>query len=142
MGMPSFPGNGGDDDLVPLSEINITPFVDVVLVLLIIFMVAAPLMTASVPVDLPKLSQAPAPPLKEPLDVSIGKDGSVWVMDDEMTGPGMLDARLAELHRDAPERTVSLRGDASVAYGRLMTVMDAIQKAGFTKVSLAADPRD
>lgn len=140
MAMSSMPG-GSDDDLVPLADINITPFVDVVLVLLIIFMVAAPLMTTAVPVDLPKMTEAKTPQPQEPLVVSIDKDGAVWIEREKMADRDALAAQLAGRHQQAPDRAISLRGDRGVVYGRLMEVMDAIQASGFIKVSLATEAK-
>jgi len=137
MGMA--PMGGGDDDLVPLADINITPFVDVVLVLLIVFMVAAPLMTSAVPVDLPKLA-ASAPQPEDPLVVSIDQAGDVWLKEEKLA-TAALSARLAELHAASPERIVYLRGDKGIVYGKLMEVMEALQGAGFTKISLATEPK-
>lgn len=132
-------GNGGDD-LVPLAEINITPFVDVVLVLLIVFMVAAPLMTASVPVELPASAQASQPQPSEPLVLSVGPAGEVWLQDEPVAAAD-LPGRLAGLRGEDGERVVYLRGDKDVAYGRLMAVMEVVQAAGFTKVALATQPK-
>lgn len=138
MGMA--PLNGGDDDLVPLADINITPFVDVVLVLLIVFMVAAPLMSAAVPVDLPQMSTS-APPPDEPLVLSIDRDGVVWLKEDKLSAT-QLPERLAALHGERPDAPVNLHADRSIVYGRLMEVMEAVQQAGFAHVSLATAPKD
>jgi biopolymer transport protein TolR len=126
---------GGDDDMVPMADINITPFVDVVLVLLIIFMVAAPLMTASVPVTLPETEAAASTP-DDPLVVSVDKDGAVWLKDEKLEDAALQD-RLQVLHAAAPDQQVFLHGDRDIAYGRLMAVMEVLRKAGFTKVALA-----
>ncbi len=137
--MAMAPMNGGGDDLVPLADINITPFVDVVLVLLIVFMVAAPLMTSSVPVDLPKLAAA-APQPEDPLVLSIDQAGDVWLKEEKLA-PEALAPRLAQLHATAPDRVVYLRGDKGIIYGKLMEVMEVLQGAGFTKISLATEPK-
>lgn len=139
MGMAPLNG-GGDDDLVPLADINITPFVDVVLVLLIVFMVAAPLMSAAVPVDLPQMSTS-APQPDEPLVLSIDRDGAVWLKEDKLP-TAQLPERLAALHAERPDTPVYLHADRSIIYGRLMEVMEAVQQAGFTQVSLATAPKD
>lgn len=139
MGMAPLNG-GGDDDLVPLADINITPFVDVVLVLLIVFMVAAPLMTAAVPVDLPQVSAA-APRPDEPVVISIDRDGAVWLKEDKLAAEHM-PARLAALHGERPDAPVTLHADRAIVYGRLMEVMEAVHQAGFAQVSLATAPKE
>lgn len=137
--MAMAPMGGGDDDLVPLADINITPFVDVVLVLLIVFMVAAPLMSAAVPVELPQLS-APQPPPDEPLVLSLDSHGDVW-LEQEKLGGTELAGRLAGLHAASPERPVFLHADQGIVYGRVMALMETVQQAGFAKVSLAIEPK-
>jgi biopolymer transport protein TolR len=130
---------GGDDEFgaAPLSEINVTPMVDVMLVLLVIFMVAAPLMTVGVPVQLPRtVAQKVAQP-RTPLVVSIDRNGRVFVGEDEF-GPEAIGPRLAALAKDAPDQVVLVRGDRDVDYGRVMTVVGQVGQAGFAKVSLVA----
>ena len=114
---------------------------DLVLVLLIIFMVASPQMTVAVPVTLPQMTEAKVPPPDEPLVLSIDKSGTVWLKNDMLAEPDELAARLVAAHNVTPDRAVSLRGDRAVVYGRLMEVMDAVQAAGFAKVSLATEPK-
>lgn len=136
MGMAPMNGGGGDE-LVPLADINITPFVDVVLVLLIVFMVAAPLMTTAVPVDLPQ-SAVNAPPPEEPLVLSIDREGEVWLKQEKLA-TDQLPARLGALHGESPDAVVYLHADRAIVYGRLMEVMETVQQAGFAKVSLATE---
>ena len=124
----------------PLAEINVTPFVDVMLVLLIVFMVAAPLLQVGVPVDLPD-AQAPAlPEDTTPLTVTIDQNGAIFI---EETAVGLeeLVPRLAAIAetRDRTETRVYVRGDRRLAYGQVMRVMAAIHAAGFSKVALVAD---
>ncbi|GEO99187.1 protein TolR [Methylobacterium haplocladii] len=133
--------SGGDDeddlDATPMSEINVTPMVDVMLVLLIIFMVAAPLMTTGVPVQLPKTSAAKVAQAQKPLEVSIDKDGHPFIAKDGFTTETLM-PRLRELKAQNPEQVVLVRGDREVPYGKIMEVMGLVGQAGFTKVSLIA----
>jgi TolR protein len=133
---------GGDPgaefaDYKPLAEINVTPFVDVMLVLLVIFMVTAPLMMAGVPLDLPKTTAARRQP-RDLVIVSVTKDGAVFLEDEEVPAAALV-ARLKELHRADPDATVYVRGDRALAYGRIMEVMGQIGQAGFARVSLISE---
>ncbi|MFT7596688.1 MAG: biopolymer transport protein TolR [Paracoccaceae bacterium] len=123
----------------PMSEINVTPFVDVMLVLLIIFMVAAPLMTVGVPVELPKTAAgALATDSEEPLSVTITAAGEVQIM----TTPVPRDQLVAKLRAIAAEREtdrVFLRADGSVPYRDVMQVMGALNAGGFSNVGLVTD---
>ena len=130
--------SGADGGYRPLAEINVTPFVDVMLVLLIVFMVAAPLMTVGVNVALPKTSAARTIQPPQPLAVSIDAEGRVYIGKTE-TAADQLVARLAEIRRAEPERIVLVRGDQTLDYGRVMEVMGEVSKAGFAKVSLIAE---
>ena len=121
----------------PLAEINVTPFVDVMLVLLVVFMVAAPLMMAGVPLELPKSAAAKLQP-RQPVIVSVTKDGAVFVKDEAVPAANLV-ARLAEMHRADPEATVYVRGDRALSYGRIMEVMGQIGQAGFPRVSLISE---
>ena len=123
------------DDLAENHEINVTPFIDVMLVLLIIFMVAAPLATVDVNVDLPSSSATPQPRPDEPLYVTVQKDLSVSVGNDQVAHidlAGALD-RAAEGDKEA---RVFLRADQAVAYGDLMNVMNLLRMAGYLKIAL------
>jgi biopolymer transport protein TolR len=122
----------------PLAEINVTPMVDVMLVLLIIFMVTAPLMTSGVSVDLPKTSAQPLNSDSEPLTVSIKADGSIFLQD-QAVDVGDLVAKLQATAQNNPERRIFVRGDKDLAYGRIMEVMGTITQGGFTKVALLAE---
>ena len=133
-------GDGGDEDGlddVPMSEINVTPMVDVMLVLLIIFMVAAPLMTTGVPVQLPKTSAAKVAQAKKPLEVTIDKDGAPSIAKEVFT-PESLMPKLRAFAAEDPGQVVLVRGDKEVPYGRIMEIMGLVGQAGFTKVSLIA----
>ncbi|MEH6500205.1 MAG: biopolymer transporter ExbD [Pseudoalteromonas distincta] len=119
------------------AEMNITPFVDVMLVLLIIFMVAAPLATVDVPVDLPSNSATASPPPTDPVYVSVQANGLLFVQEQEVLLselPGLVQGLTAS---DTQTR-LFLRGDQAVDYGTLMRVMNTLQKAGYTRISLVA----
>ena len=122
----------------PLAEINVTPLVDVMLVLLIIFMVTAPLLTAGVPVRLPKTQAARVSQPKTPVVVSIDRDGRVYLRNEELA-PEEIVPRLRALAAQDPEQVVLVRGDRSLDYGRVMELMGRVSAAGFAKVSLIAE---
>ena len=122
-----------------MSEINVTPMVDVMLVLLIIFMVAAPLLTVGVPVDLPK-AQAPAiNENKEPLVVTVNSEGKIFLQETALGEDDTLVPRLQAITHNNPEASIYVRGDRAINYGRVLEVMSMISAAGFTKVSLVAE---
>ena len=126
----------------PMSEINVTPFVDVMLVLLIIFMVAAPLMTVGVPVDLPKTTAQPLNQESEPLTITVNTEGKIFLQETELPLDGLvprLQAIMREQPQGAPERRIFVRGDKAISYGRVMEVMGTIAGAGFTRVALLAE---
>jgi biopolymer transport protein TolR len=132
------PIGDGDDGYRPIGEINVTPLVDVMLVLLIVFMVAAPLMMVGVPIQLPKTAAAKVTQTRQPIIVSIAKDGRVFVRDEEVPTDTLLQ-RLKELKAADPDATVYVRGDRSVNYGRAVEIMGAVNQAGFAKLSLIAE---
>lgn len=119
------------------AEMNITPFVDVMLVLLIIFMVAAPLATVDVPVDLPSNAATPSPPPDEPIYVSVQADGKLFVQEQPFSLSALATQIIAVTKGDKATR-LFLRGDQAVDYGTLMRVMNTLQKAGYTRISLVA----
>ena len=121
-----------------VSEINVAPFVDVMLVLVVIFMLTAPLLTVGVPVDLPQAAASPIREETEPLVLSIDRDGRIFLMDSEVE-QASLAARLAAMARANPELRVFVRGDRSISYGRIMEVMGLVSESGFTKVALIAE---
>jgi len=126
----------------PMSDINVTPMVDVMLVLLIIFMVAAPLLTVGVPVDLPKTSAATMNDQDEPLVISIDKEGKLYLQDTEVPLDSLV-PRLTAITSNKPDTRVYVRGDRSIQYGRIMEVMGTVSAAGFNKVALIAElPKD
>ena len=120
----------------PMSEINVTPFVDVMLVLLVIFMVTAPLLTVAVPVDLPKAAAVGKP--DKPLIVSVRADGTVFLQETRMDIATLI-ARLRAIARVRDNPRIFVRGDKAVPYGRVMQVMSSISTAGFPKVALVAE---
>ena len=128
----------------PLSEINVTPLVDVMLVLLIIFMVTAPLMTSGVSVDLPKTDAKPLNTDSQPLTVSIDASGKIFLQDQEVQLAELvtkLQAIAQKRHwpQNNQDRRIFVRGDKDLAYGRIMEVMGTITQGGFTKVALLAE---
>ncbi len=122
----------------PLAEINVTPLVDVMLVLLIVFMVAAPLMTSGVTVDLPKTNAAPLSQDSEPLTVSLNGEGKLFLQESEVQLPELV-TKLQAIAQNKPDRRIFVRGDRGIAYGRVMEVMATITQGGFTKVALLAE---
>ena len=134
---PSGMGDG-DGGYRPMAEINVTPLVDVMLVLLIIFMVTAPLMMVGVPVQLPKTSATKVSQITKPVVVSINREGRLFVREEEIASGALL-ARLAQLRQEAADAPVYVRGDRSIPYGRVMEIMGVVTKAGFAKVSLIAE---
>ena len=122
----------------PMSEINVTPFVDVMLVLLIVFMVTAPLLTVGVPVDLPKTAAKPLAIDKDPVSVSVTPDGAIFVQKMPVDLPGLV-PKLRAIAGQNPDVRIIVRGDATNSYGRMVEVLGAISNAGFSKIGLAAE---
>lgn len=125
----------------PVSEINVTPFVDVMLVLLIVFMVTAPLLTVAIPVDLPRTEAQTMSESEEPLVVTVTAEGIVYVQESPVA-PENLIALLTAVTDANPEVRIFVRGDQAVAYGRIMDVMGRLNAAGFRRVALVAQPPD
>ena len=123
------------EDLAETHEINVTPFIDVMLVLLIIFMVAAPLSTVDVPVDLPGSKAVPQPRPKDPVYLTVQKDLTLSLAE-EAVARDALGARLEVLTGGDREARIYLRADEAVAYGELMAVMDLLRATGHLKVAL------
>jgi len=118
-----------------MSEINVTPMVDVMLVLLIVFMVTAPLMTVGVQIDLPKTKAKILQGQDEPLAITIDAQGQVYLQDTEIDIEGLV-PRLRAITNNNPDVRIFVRGDASVNYGRVMEVMGTVNAAGYKKVAL------
>jgi len=122
----------------PMSEINVTPMVDVMLVLLIVFMVAAPLMTVGVPLDLPKTAAQPLSGDNEPLTISVDGKGKVFLQETPVTLEELV-PRLLAISNNGYEQRIFVRADNGIAYGDVMEVMGRISAAGFSKVGLVTD---
>ena len=120
------------------SDINVTPFVDVMLVLLVIFMVTAPMLTVGVPVDLPKTKAAKMNDQVEPLVVSVDANGKSYLQEAELEGDALIE-RLIAVSGSNPDAKIYVRGDQKINYGRVMEIMGIIAAAGFNKVSLIAE---
>jgi biopolymer transport protein TolR len=118
-----------------MSEINVTPLVDVMLVLLIVFMVAAPLMTVGVPIELPQTKAKPLQGDSEPITVSVDKEGKVFLQETEID-PQTLIAKLEAIAQNGYDERIFVRGDTSVDYGTVMKVMGALNAAGYKKIGL------
>jgi biopolymer transport protein TolR len=125
----------------PMSEINVTPMVDVMLVLLVIFMVTAPLLTVGVKVDLPKTQASEIKGEDEPLAVTIDGRGRVFLQDTEVKMDALV-PRLKAIAASKPDLRIFVRGDKAIRYGRVMEVMSAIHAGGFRKVALLTEPFD
>ncbi len=128
--------NEGGDDLAENHEINVTPFIDVMLVLLIIFMVAAPLATVDIKVDLPASTAKPAPRPEKPVFVSVKADQKLYVGDDQVPQADQLGAMLDAKTKGDKETTIFFQADKGVDYGDLMEVMNTMRAAGYLKVGL------
>ena len=122
----------------PMAEINVTPFVDVMLVLLIVFMVTAPLLTVGVPVDLPKTKAQALSQDREPLSVTIRKGGTIYLQNTPVAEDSLVD-RLTAISQNGYDQRIFVRGDKSVDYGRVMEVMGLLSAAGFTHIGLVTD---
>ncbi|MBB4303015.1 biopolymer transport protein TolR [Rhodobium orientis] len=119
----------------PMSEINVTPFVDVMLVLLIIFMVAAPLLTVGVPIDLPETRAKPMEGDTEPITISIRNSGQVFIQDTEID-PDEIVAKLQAIAKTGYEERIYVRGDRDADYGVIMQIMGRISAAGYKRIGL------
>jgi biopolymer transport protein TolR len=133
---PSSDGGGGD--YRPMAEINITPMVDVMLVLLVIFMVAAPLMVAGVPVDLPKTSANRIAQLKKPMVVTLDAEGKLYIRDEEVTRATLV-PRLLQLKAAEGDTVVYVRADRKNAYGDVMELLGRVGEVGYQRLSLLAN---
>ena len=121
-----------------MAEINVTPFVDVMLVLLIVFMVTAPLLTVGVPVDLPKTHAPALGQDREPLSVTVKRDGHIFLQNTPIAEDDLV-TRLTAISQNGYDQRIYVRGDKSVDYGRVMEVMGLLSAAGFTHIGLVTD---
>ncbi|MCV6595819.1 MAG: protein TolR [Mangrovicoccus sp.] len=125
--------------LAPMAEINVTPFVDVMLVLLIIFMVAAPLLTSGVPVDLPESAASALPAEEEPpLTISLAEDGRIYLQEAEIAAEQLL-TRLSAIAGERRDRQIYLRADGALSYAQVMGVMGDLSAAGFSAIGLVTE---
>ena len=144
MPLPVYSGNGRGAGRAaagryrPMSEINVTPLVDVMLVLLVVFMVTAPLLTVGVPVELPQTQAPPINEPKEPLVITVNRDGAVFIQETTV-GIDDLVSRLQSITGNNPDAVLYVRGDKEINYGRVLEVMSLVSSAGFRKVSLVAE---
>ncbi|GAA4643065.1 protein TolR [Pontixanthobacter gangjinensis] len=141
MGMASSSRRGGRrSKRTPMAEINVTPFVDVMLVLLIIFMVTAPLLNSGVPVELPDSRASALPQEQDPITISIGATGIIY-LDDEPLANGELPGRLSNIRPNADGElpAITLRGDRALDYGRVMAVMGELNRSGFNRIALVTN---
>jgi biopolymer transport protein TolR len=136
-------GSSGDDDsdaMPPMAEINVTPFVDVMLVLLIIFMVAAPLMIAGVPVNLPQTAAARQNPPQKPMVVSISVDKGLYIRDEQVTRENLI-PRLTQLRESEGDAVAYVRADKAIPYGEVMAVLGEVASAGYSRISLLSQQK-
>ena len=136
-------GFAGDDDEVayrPVAEINITPMVDVMLVLLIIFMVAAPLMIAGVPIELPNTSAAKVSQTKKPLVVSLTAEGELFIREEAVPRPSLV-GRLQAIRAAEGDTVVYVRADKRSPYGEVMEILGRVGEGGYPRVSLLSQPK-
>jgi biopolymer transport protein TolR len=121
-----------------MAEINVTPFVDVMLVLLIVFMVTAPLLTVGVPVDLPKTKAPALGQDREPLSITVRRDGVIFLQKEQVPEAALID-RLTAIASNGYNQRIFVRGDTQVNYGKVMEVMGVLAAAGFTHIGLVTD---
>ncbi|MCR6644348.1 MAG: biopolymer transporter ExbD [Terricaulis sp.] len=124
-----------------LSEINVTPFVDVMLVLLIVFMVTAPLLTVSIPIELPQTEAKQSAAETEPLAITVRPDGVIFLQETQVTLEELV-PRLRAISREGYDRAIYIRGDTNVPYGMMAEVLANVSSGGFRKIQLVTDTRD
>ena len=141
MGMSMNSASLGDDggEYKPLAEINVTPFVDVMLVLLIVFMVAAPLMVQGVPVDLPKTSATKIAKVQKPMVVTLSADGNLYIRDEQVARNNLVN-RLIAMRSNEGDSVVYVRADRSIPYGEVMEILGRVGQTGYQRVSLLSQP--
>ena len=132
---------GGSRGRAPMAEINVTPFVDVMLVLLIVFMVTAPLLTVGVPIELPRTEAKQLESETDPLTISIRADGAIFVQE-TIVDKEQLVAQMRAISREGYDRRVFIRADATADYGLVADVMARLSSSGFRNLGLVTDTRD
>ncbi|MEO8419870.1 MAG: ExbD/TolR family protein [Hyphomicrobium sp.] len=139
--LPSAGGSDDDemDDYKPMAEINVTPFVDVMLVLLIVFMVAAPLMVQGVPVDLPKTSATKLEKVRKPMVVTLAPDGAIYIRDEQIDRSTLVN-RLIAMRSQEGDTVVYVRADRKIPYGEVMEILGRVGETGYQRVSLLSQP--
>src|SRR5436190_16760574 len=131
-------GRAGGGRYRPMSEINVTPLVDVMLVLLVVFMVTAPLLTVGVPVELPQTQAPPINEPKEPLVITVDRNGGIFISETSVPVDSLV-PKLQAITGSNPDAVLYVRGDKDINYGRVLEVMSLVSSAGFRKVSLVAE---
>ena len=129
---------GGGGGYRPMAEINVTPMVDVMLVLLVIFMITAPLLTAGIPVNLPQTKADALSEPTEPLVVTVNGEGKIYLQETEVPLESLV-ARLQAITANKPDTKIYVRGDKAINYGRVMEVMGLVKSAGFAQVALIVE---
>ncbi len=130
--------NGGAGKYRPMAEINVTPFVDVMLVLLVVFMITAPLLTVGVTVDLPETTAPILAGQDEPLAVTVSASGQIFLQETEVELKELV-PRLTAITLNKPDTRIFIRGDKAIAYGVVMEVMGTLNEAGFVRVALVTE---
>lgn len=138
MAMGPLPSRAGRGRRAPMAEINVTPLVDVMLVLLIIFMISAPLLTAGVPLELPKTEAAAIQDQSEPLTVSVRADGAIFIQDTEVAF-SELSPRLRAMAGEGLKKPIYVRADGRASYETVARVMASLSTSGFTSINLITD---
>lgn len=128
----------GGDDLAENHDINVTPFIDVMLVLLIIFMVSAPLLTVGVPIELPQSQGKQLESNHEPLTISVSSNGDIFIGETKVALEEIAE-KLKAIAKNGVDEQIFVRGDKGITYGQVMTVMGRISAGGFKKVSLVTE---
>lgn len=124
----------------PMAEINVTPFVDVMLVLLVVFMITAPLLTAGVDINLPRSDANPiTDDDNKPMEITLTREGKLFIGETEVQRNRLIDLLTAMTNND-PERRIFIRGDQALNYGQVMDILGALNKAGFRRVALLSEP--
>ena len=126
---------------LPIADINMTPFIDVMLVLLIVFMVAAPMLTVGVPIELPKTAAKPMQDETQPVTISIKPNGDIFLMETKI-GPDEIVPRLQAIVKNGADERIFIRGDKSVDYGTMMRIMGQVSGAGFKRIGLVTAQDD